>query len=95
MFRSYSNHFSQATKGIAGWILTVGIALICFGALIIALPALFAFIAAGFFFLAGLSVISYAIRLILMARRMEKSVDNPDEARRENVKIHHSENNYE
>ena len=95
MFRAYSNHFSQATKGIAGWILTVGIALICFGILIIALPELFAFIAAGFFFLAGASVIGYAARLILMARRMDKSVDNPEDARRENVRIHQTEEHFE
>ena len=93
MFRAYSNHFSQATKSIAGWILTVGIALICFGVLIIALPALFIFIAAGFFFLAGASVMGYAVRLILMAKRMDKSGDDPEDARRENVKIHYEKSN--
>ena len=52
MFRFHHNVFSQATKGIISGIISFGIGLIVFGALILALPAIFIAIAAGLFFLA-------------------------------------------
>ncbi len=86
MFRFHSSQFSQATKGIASGVLTAGIALLCFGGLIIALPAVFIFIAAGFFFLIGMSVVGYAIRLFLTAHQMDKATGAGGD--RENVRIH-------
>jgi hypothetical protein len=86
MFKMHSSQFSQATKGVASGILTAGVALLCFGGLIIALPAIFIFIAAGFFFLIGMSVVGYAIRLFLTAHRMDKA--NGVGGDRENVQIH-------
>lgn len=86
MFRFHSNQFSQATKGVASGVLTLGIALLCFGGLIIALPAVFIFIAAGFFFLIGMSVVGYAIRLFLTARQMDKATGG--DSYRVNVNIH-------
>ncbi len=84
MFKCCSSQFSQATKSVAGWILSGGIALICFGALIIALQPIIIILVAGFFFLAGTSTILYAIRLFFTAWRMGKS----GSAGRENVRIH-------
>ena len=86
MFRFHSNQFSQATKGVASGVLTLGLALLCFGGLIIALPAVFIFIAAGFFFLIGVSVVGYAIRLFLTARQMDRA--SGAGASRENVRIY-------
>lgn len=89
VFRIHSSQLSEATKSIAGWIFTAGLLLLGFGVLIIALPAVFIFIAAGIFFLAGLSVIGYAARLFIAAGRMGKDLnDNSRNAYRENVKIH-------
>ncbi len=84
MFKGCSSQFSQATKGIASGVLTLGIALLCFGGLIVVLPAIFIFIAAGFFFLVGMSVVGYAIRLFLTAHQMDKAGSGG----RENVRIH-------
>ena len=86
MFKYCSSQFSQATKGVASGVLTLGVALLCFGGLIVALPAIFIFIAAGFFFLIGMSVVGYAIRLFLTAHQMDKA--NGAGNSRENVRIH-------
>ena len=88
MFQFYSNQFSQATKSVAGWVLAGGIALICFGVLIIALQPIVIFFVAGFFFLIGASVIGYAIRLFITAWRMGTSGGSAKEPDRENVQIH-------
>jgi len=52
-FRFYTNMMSQASRSAASGILVVGLLLIGFGALILALPELFAFLAAALFFLVG------------------------------------------
>ncbi len=86
-FRFYSNQLSQATRGVAGWIFMAGLFLVGFGLLVILLQDVFVFIAAGMFFLFGFSVMVYAVKLYLAARRMGKSVgDEGAEAYRENVK---------
>ena len=88
VFRFYSNQLSQATKGVAAWIFMAGLFLVGFGLLVILLQGVFVFIAAGIFFLFGFSVMFYAARLYLAARRMGKGVgDEQAEAYRENVKV--------
>ncbi len=84
MFRFYSNQLSQATRKISASVFVVGLMLIGFGLLILALRDLFVLLAASLFFIAGIGTISYAVRLFFAAGKMSKG----DDAFRDNVKIH-------
>ena len=86
MFRFFmhGNPLSEAAKGLAKGALLTGLLLIGFGLLVFILRALFAFIAAAVFFIAGFSAIGYAVRLFILQYRMKKS----DGLYRENVEIH-------
>ena len=84
----FSNHISQATKGLAKGSLIAGLFLIGFGMLVFILRDIFAFLAAGVFFLAGFSSILYGIRLFVAARKMDKGASDPQQGYRENVQIH-------
>ena len=84
MFRFYSNQLSQATRKIATVAFIAGMMLIGFGILIMALPELFALLAAIFFFIAGIGVMSYAVRIFCAASKISKQED----VFRHNVKIH-------
>ncbi|MFA5240372.1 MAG: hypothetical protein WC476_11795 [Phycisphaerae bacterium] len=87
-FRFYSNAVSQASKGIAKGIFTVGLLLVGFGVLILALPELFAMLAALVFFILGTGCLGTAVKIFLAQRHLDKM--NPDDstAYRENVQIH-------
>ena len=76
VFRFYTNQISQATRTIATGVLTVGMALIGLGVLILVLPAIFVAIAAGLFFVAGLTCALYAAKIFLAARRLNRTVRN-------------------
>ena len=91
MFQFHSNHFSQATKGFAKGSFFMGLFLIGLGMLVFVLRDIFAFLAAGIFFLAGFSAIGYSIRLLIAARRMGKS---SKDGYRENVQIHYREEHF-
>ena len=84
MFRFYSNQLSQATRKISGIVFIVGLLLIGFGLLIMALRDLFVLLAASLFFLAGICTIGYAVRIFFAAGKMSRH----DDAFRDNVKIH-------
>ena len=88
MFRYYTNAVSQAPKGVAKGIVIVGLLLIGFGILILALPAVFAMLAAIIFFMAGLGCVSTAVKIFLANRRMNKFTSNKPNDYRENVRIH-------
>ncbi len=90
MFKFYHNQISRATRSFAAGVFIVGMILIGFAMLIIALPALFAALAAGVFFLVGLSIIIYAVKLFIAANRIDKSGQD-DEPYRSNVQIHYRE----
>ena len=79
---------SQATKGLAKGSLIAGLFLIGFGMLVFILRDIFAFLAAGVFFLAGFSSIIYGIKLFVAARKMDKGTSEPHDGYRENVQIH-------
>ncbi len=89
-FRFYSNMLSQASRSVASGILIVGLLLIGFGTLILALPELFAFLAAAVFFLAGIGCAIVAIKIFWMQRRLDRFVSSDDgsDATRINVRIH-------
>lgn len=73
-------------------ILTTGLMLIGFGVLILALPAIFAFLAAMVFFIAGLGLASTALKIFLANRHFKKTTNDPNDVYRENVRIHIEEN---
>lgn len=82
---------SQAGKRFAAGALTTGLMLIGFGILIIALPAIFIFIAASLFFLAGLGCVSTALKIYLANRQIKKMTQDDSEGYRKNVRIHGEE----
>jgi hypothetical protein len=88
MFRFYTNAISQASKGIARGIFTVGLLLVGFGILILALPALFAMVAAAVFFIVGIGCGVTAIKIFLAQRQLNKINSDDSTGYRENVRIH-------
>lgn len=92
-FRFYTNAISQASKGIAKGILTTGLALVGFGILILALPALFAMLAAAVFFAVGAGCVGTAVRIFLTQKRINKINFDDSADYRENVRIHIEEHN--
>jgi len=92
VFRYYSNVVSQASKNLATWILILGLFLIGFGITIIALPELFAILAAMVFFVAGLGCAGTAVKIFLAQRKIDKIHCNQSADYRENVQIHIKEN---
>jgi len=99
-FRFYTNAVSQATRKVAMGIFVVGLLLIGFGILILALPELFAMLAAVIFFIAGVGCGVTAIKIFLVQRQLNKinSDDSPrpseergSQGYRENVQIHFEE----
>jgi hypothetical protein len=88
-FRFYTNMLSQASRTAASSLLLVGLLLIGFAMLIMALPELFALLAAGVFFFAGAACAVVAVKLLWAQRRLNKLVSHDDlTAYRQNVRIH-------
>jgi hypothetical protein len=83
---------SQASRSVASGILVVGLLLIGFGTLILALPELFAFLAAAVFFIAGAGCATVAIKILWTQWRLDR-MTSPDgsDAYRKNVRIHLSD----
>lgn len=89
--RFWTDLISQTSRNIAAGILIVGLLLIGFGVIILALPEIFAFLAAAVFFVAGVSCGILAIRIFLAQRRLDKLNSDDSDAYRSNVKIHNEE----
>jgi phage-related minor tail protein len=87
-FRLYTNLISQASRNAAKGILTVGLLLIGFGGIILALPEIFAFLAAAVFFVAGLGCATTAVKIFLAQRKFDKTNSDGSDDYRTNVKIH-------
>ncbi len=89
-FKIFSNMISLASRRMAGGILFVGLLLVGFGALMVAYPKFFAYIAAVFFFLIGGSLILTSLKIFIASYKLRKSMESfsnqPDEGR-ENVRI--------
>ena len=90
-FRFYANAISQASRTVATGIFIVGLLLIGFGVIIIALPAIFAFLAAAVFFIAGIGCGTTAIKIFLAQRHLDKLSSDDSKGYRENVQIHSNE----
>jgi membrane protein implicated in regulation of membrane protease activity len=82
---------SQASRTLATSILIVGLLLIGFGTLILAMPELFAFLAAAVFFIAGVACALAALKMFWAQWRFEKRMSHDEDAYRENVVIHRDE----
>lgn len=87
VFRYYTNVISQATKNFAKGTFLFGLFLIGFGVLILALPAVFAFLAAMVFFIGGFGAVITAVKMFLANRRMDKLNRQGGNDYRENVQI--------
>ena len=91
-FKFDSNTFSQATNGIARGSFVIGLMLIGFGMLVFILRDLFAFLAAGLFFLAGFSAIGYAAKIFWAGYKIKRGMGSSSKTYRENVNIHIHDN---
>ena len=87
-FQFYSNIISQASRRLAGGILTAGLALIGFGLLIYLLPRVFATLAALFFFITGGGACITALKIFAAQRHIDKEINNESNEYRKNVQIH-------
>ena len=86
-FRFYTNMISQASRTMAATMFFVGLGLIGFGVIILALPEIFALIAAIMFFVAGVCCGIIAFRIFLAQRRFKKTTDDEISDYRESVEI--------
>lgn len=90
-FRFYSNLLSQTSRTLAASVLMVGLLLIGFGTLIMAMPELFAFLAAAVFFIAGVGCALTALKILWAQHKLNKRMSSDEDAYRENVVIHRHE----
>ncbi len=90
-FRFYTNVLSQASRTMASGILAVGLLLVGFGVVIIALPELFAYLAATVFFLVGAGCTATAVKIFWAQRRIDRLNADDLDVYRKNVRIHTGE----
>ncbi len=91
-FRFYTNILSQASRSVASGIMVVGLLLVGFGVIIVALPELFAYLAAMVFFVAGVGCAATALKIFWAQRRIDRiTVDDDLDVYRKNVRIHTGE----
>ena len=88
VFRFYNSAVSQASRSLAYAILVIGLMLMGFGVVIIAMPEVFAFLAAAVFFMLGLGCAMTALKIYLAQRRMCPPDSTSTEGYRDNVRIH-------
>jgi len=88
IFRFWTNAISQASRGLAAGIFVVGLLLTGFGIVILALPEVFAFLAAAVFFIAGIGCAITSVKIFLAQRRLDKLADSKSYDYRENVEIY-------
>jgi membrane protein implicated in regulation of membrane protease activity len=90
-FRFYTNMISQASRRIAATIFIVGLLLIGFGVIILALPEIFAFLAAAVFFIAGIGCGITAVKIFWFQRKFVNLNRDESQDYRQNVQIHSEE----
>ncbi len=90
-FRFYTNILSQASRSVASGIMVVGLLLIGFGVIIVALPELFAYLAALAFFVAGVGCAAMALKIFWAQRRIDRFNADDLDVYRKNVRIHTGE----
>jgi hypothetical protein len=82
---------SQASRTAAAWIFITGLLLIGFGAIIIALPEIFAALAALVFAFAGLGCIGTGAKIFWTQRKLDRINHGAMNGYRKNVRIHTEE----
>ena len=87
-FRFYSNMVSEASKKFAAGAFITGLMLIGFGILIIVMKDIFAMLAAGIFFIAGIGCAWTAVKVYFGQRRFSRMAEDEPTTGRENVRIH-------
>ena len=88
-FRVTNNFMSQASRSVATSILVVGLLLLGFGMLILAMPEVFAFLAALVFFILGLACAMTAVKILWAQYSVDRRCHGMDEpVIRKNVRIH-------
>ncbi|MCL5278941.1 MAG: hypothetical protein M1376_03425 [Planctomycetes bacterium] len=90
-FRFYTNILSQASRSVASGIMVVGLLLVGFGVIIVALPEFFAYLAAMVFFLAGVGCAATAFKIFWAQRRIDRFDADDLDVYRKNVRIHTGE----
>ncbi len=90
-FRVYTNILSQASRSVASGIMVVGLLLIGFGVVIVALPEFFAYLAAMVFFVAGVGCAATALKIYWAQRRIDHFNADDLDVYRKNVRIHTGE----
>lgn len=90
-FRFYTSMISQASRRIAATIFIVGLLLIGFGVIILALPEIFAFLAAAVFFIAGIGCGITAVKIFWFQRKFVNLNRDESQDYRQNVQIHSEE----
>jgi len=87
-FRFYTNAIAQASRKVAAGIFITGLLLIGFGVIIMALPEIFALLAALVFFIGGAGCGITAVKIFSVQRKLKKMSDDDSEVYRKNVQIH-------
>jgi hypothetical protein len=87
-FRFYTNAVSQASRTVAAGTFVIGLLLIGFGTIIVALPEIFAYLFGGVFVFAGIGCGITAVKIFLAQRRLNNMASDDSQEHRENVRIH-------
>jgi len=91
-FRFYANILSQASRSVASGIMVVGLLLVGFGVVIVALPKVVGYLVAMVFFLAGVGCAATAFKIYWAQRRIDRfTADDDLDVYRKNVRIHTGE----
>ncbi len=87
-FRFYRNAICQASRNVAAAIFIVGLLLVGFGVVILAAPAIFAFLTAMIFFFTGIGCAITAMKIFWVQKQFGKLTRDDSQAYRHNAKIH-------
>lgn len=93
--RFYKNVICQASRNVATGLFIVGLLLIGFGVVILAAPAIFAFLAAMIFFIAGIGCAITAVKIFWTQRQFGRLTHDDSSAYRRNVKIRAEEHPFD
>ena len=88
IFRFYTKAVSQASRRFAAGAFIVGLLLIGFGTIILALPEIFALLAAAVFFIVGVGCAITGVKVFLAQRKVDRLDSDDSQAHRDNVHIH-------
>jgi len=87
-FRFYTNAVSRASRAFAAGTFVIGLLLIGFGVIIVALPEVFAYLFGGVFVFAGIGCGITAVKILLALRKLNNIDSDDSQEHRENVRIH-------